>query len=381
MRALLALLLLSVVGCAQAPAGQSPEPGRANGSWVRLEDSSLSPRLGPVSGYVDGRAVFVGGDTGRPCPPNADCSAPSAYAADGAAYDLDSNTWKPIADAPVGIPDLAPHAGVGTHLFVRVKGQLLDYDAVRDRWTTMEIPGAAPGWFSLTPDGPRLVLTSGSDEEVQQPDQVLDTRTRTWTALPVDALGFSFDRSITATDEGLVLTAHRMDSTGKPADPALVRAAVLPRGADDWTRFPDSDQLGGGRWTWTGSRMVDPTPGGADGGETNGYGRTIPNGGILDPATGIWSRLPKPPAEKTRGWPVEATDGAVIAAGGSLYDDSARTWTTLTRPKDAPPSPGVAVWARDSLLVLGGADWDAGEHTADRVYSTGLWAHRAGANH
>jgi hypothetical protein len=379
MRALPVLLLLTLLGCGQATVVQSPGPGQREDTWVRLEDSPLSPRLGPVSGYVDGRAVFVGGDTGAPCPPGADCSAGPEYAVDGAAYDVEKKTWTPIADAPVGIPDQAPHAVVGRHLFVRVEGQLLDYDDGHDAWTTLKIPGAAPDWFSLTVDAGRLVLTSASDEEVKQPDRVLDTRTRKWTALPEDPLGPSFDRAITATDRGLVLTAHRMDSSGHPDDPALERAALLPRGADTWTRLPASDELGGGRWTWTGSRMVDPTPGGSDGGETNGYGRTIPNGGVLDPGSGTWSRLPNPPSEDSRGWPVDASHGEVIAAGGWLYDDDAHTWTTLTRPPDGPSSPGSAVWAGATLLVLGGADRGAADesdkYTAERLYSTGFWAH------
>jgi hypothetical protein len=380
MRALLVLLLLTVVGCGQAtPIDAVQDPGGPAARWARLADSPLSPRQGPVSGYVDGRAVFVGGDPGPPCPPNADCAKPSTYAVDGAAYNLEEKTWAPIADAPIGIPDLAPHAVVGKHLFVRVEGQLLDYDATIDRWKTLEVPGTAPEWLSLTVDGRRLVLTSGSDEQVRQPDRVLDTRTGEWSTLPNDPLGLSFDRMITATDEGLVLTAKRIEAGGSPADPALVRAALLPHGSDHWTRFPDSDQLGGSRWAWTGKRMVDPTLGGADGGETNGYGRTIPNGGILDPATGTWSHLLDPPEELTGGWPVEALDGPVLAADGWLYDDTARTWTRLSRPKDAPPSAGVAVWAGDTLLVLGGADWEPAEEpdewTAKRVYSTGLWAY------
>jgi len=77
---------------------------------------------------------------------------------------------------------------------------------------------------------------------------------------------------------------------------------------------------------------------------------------------------------------VEAPEGPVIAAEGWLYDDAAGTWTRLGRPAGAPPEPGVAVWAGDTLLVLGGTDWrkveEPEEMTAERVWSTGLWAYR-----
>jgi hypothetical protein len=265
---------------------------------------------------------------------------------------------------------------------VRVGGRILDYAADRDRWSEVEAPAGASDSHSLVADASRLLLVAGSDEQGERPDLALDTRTGRWSTLPEDPMGLSFDRSVTSTPAGLVLTTKGMDSDGNPLDPALLRAALLPPGSDRWTRLPDSDQLGGYRWAWTGTRLVDPTLGGADGGEVNGYGRTIPYGGRLDPASGTWSRLPQAPKELTGGWAVEAPDGPVIAAEGWLYDDRAGTWTRLRRPKDGPPQPGTAVWADETLLVLGGTDWrdpgDAEEWTADRIYSTGLWAHRLG---
>ena len=296
MRALAGLLLLVLVGCGQAEpsspqarheANASPE-GAAAQRWSRLEDSPLSARHGVVAAFVDGRAVFVGGYRGPPCPPTADCVAPPTYAADGAAYDLARRSWEPIASAPVPIPDSAPHAVIGTHLFVRVGGSILDYAAARDRWSTVEVPTGTPEWQSLVPDGARLVLPAGSDEQGEQPDRVLDTRTGKWSTLPDDPFELSFDRSITATPAGLVLTSKEIDSEGNPADPALLRAALLPPGSDRWTRLPDSDQLGGARWVWTGKSMVDPSLGGADGGEVNGYGRTIRTaaGSTQSPARG-----------------------------------------------------------------------------------------------
>ena len=176
--------------------------------------------------------------------------------------------------------------------------------------------------------------------------------------LPDDPFALSFDRSITATDEGLVLTAKAIGRRWQPGRPrpgprrpAAARVRPVARAA----RRATSSAAGAGRGP--AKRLVDPTLGGADGGEVNGYGRTIPYGGALDPATGTWSRLPDAPREQTGGWPVEALDGPVIAVEGWLYDDAAGTWDRLRRPKGAPPEPGVGVWAGDTLLVLGGTDW------------------------
>jgi hypothetical protein len=196
----------------------------------------------------------------------------------------------------------------------------------------------------------------------------------------------SFDRNLTATPHGLVLTASPIAPDGGPEDPALVKAAVLEPGSGRWRRLPDSEQLGGWRWTWSGRHLVDPTLGGADGGEVNGYGRVLPFGGRLDPVTGQWSQLPGAPEPQSGGWPVEAAQGPVTAAEGWLYDDAEERWTRLPRPEGAPADPGPATWLEDTLVVYGGEQWESGseggsdsgsgsdpQSQAD-VYSTDAWA-------
>jgi heat shock protein HslJ len=147
---------------------------------------------------------------------------------------------------------------------------------------------------------------------------------------------------------------------------------VFDPASSRWTLLPDSDQLGGWRWSWTGRRLVDTTLGAADGGDVGPYGRTIPMGGVLDPATGRWGRLPDPPAIGSGGWPVEALGGALVAAEGWVFDDRQETWTRLPRPEGAPPEPGSAVWAGELLVVLGGVD-PAGGSTLEAL-SDGAWS-------
>ncbi|MGH3363678.1 MAG: hypothetical protein ACRDOW_03035 [Nocardioidaceae bacterium] len=390
------LLLLLTAACGQSasdgtaprdpatgnPAATAGAPELERGSWTRLSDSPLSPREGAAAVYVDGEVVFVGGYSGQPCPPNADCDRPEdAVERDGAAYDLATGTWRRIADAPGPVPAVAPTAVIGAHLYVLANETLLVWDSAGDSWDEATPPRPIR-WGALVADGTRLVVASGSDENGVQPDRVLDTSTGEWSTLPEDPLKPSFDRTITATPEGLVLTAKPILADGSAANPALVHATVLPPGGDTWEPLPTSDQLGGWRWSWTGHRLVDPTLGGADGGETNNFGRVIPYGGRLDPATGAWSPLPDAPGEGTGGWPVEAPGGPLVAAEGWLYDDAEGAWTRLPRPEDSPATPGPAVWAGDVLVVLGGADWDLAdepdEWTPENVWSTGVWAYLAG---
>lgn len=355
-------------------AATSVGPVLKQGFWTRLPDSPLSPRERPAAAYVDGEIVVVGGYSGPPCPPGADCARPvDAVERDGAAYDLRTESWRRIADAPRPVPELASTAVIGERMYVLADGALLAWDSATDSWDKI-LPPRPLLWSTLVADGTRLVVASGSDENGIRPDHVLDTITGEWSSLPRDPLKPSFDRTITTTPSGLVLTAKQILAGGGPADPALVRAAVLPSDGRAWRVLPTSEQLGGWRWSWTGRRLVDPTLGGADGGETNNFGRVIPYGGRLDPVTGEWSPLPDAPDEGTGGWPVEAMGGPVTAAEGWLYDDADGSWTRLPRPAGAPAAPGTAVWAGPVLVVLGGVDW----HLSDKVdvRSTEVWAYR-----
>lgn len=370
--------LLLVTGCGTDPT-TTVETGAGRGtpgSWTSLGPSPLSPREGSVAASVGGEAVFVGGYSGPACPPGADCAVDrDDYESDGAAYDPVERTWRRIADAPRRVPPGSAAVVVGEDLVVRVDDVLLGWDSAEDSWSETPLPADAPDHTSeLAADGPRVVLASGSDEHAEAPDLLLDTVTGSWSRLPPDPFSPAYDRRITPTPDGLVLTAQSIGSDGGPVDPSLVRAAVLPRGSRAWRTLPPSDQLGGSRWTWTGTRLVDATPGGADGGEVNGYGRVIPFGGRLDPVTGTWSRLPDPPAENTGGWLVEASAGPLVATAGWIYDDERGSWTRLVPPIDGPDEPGPGVWVDGRLVVLGGGTWDGGRGAGD-VWSTEGWSY------
>jgi hypothetical protein len=383
---LLAVLLLAVplLGCAEqgAPPVDAPpdDPSRTielGEGWSRMPMPPLSPRHGPLVATVAREVVVVGGYTGPPCPPNADCAYPPSFARDGVRWTPAEGRWREIAPAPYDVEELPRHAVVGDRLHVLSSGRLLVWDRSEDAWSVVDTP-ARLEHVALVADGPRLVVAAGGDEHGEEPDRVLDTRTGEWSVLPEDPLSPSFDRFVTATPHGLVLTARPIAPGGGPEDPALVQAAVLEPGSGRWRQLQDSEQLGGWRWAWSGSHLVDPTLGGADGGDVNNYGRVLPFGGRLDPATGQWSTLPGAPEAGSGGWPVEAVQGPVTAAEGWLYDDGGERWTRLPRPDGAPTQPGPATWLDDTLVVYGGEEWESGAETQSKaeVYSTDAWSYR-----
>lgn len=354
--------LTGLTGCAsdaaeaeRSAAAPSAVPTLATVQWQRLPDPPLSPRLATIAVAVDGKLLVVGGDDGPPCPPNADCAPSAEPRSDGATYDLDAGTWAPIATAPVGLLNQSPFAVAGEALYVLVEDGLLSYDVGADRWDRHAAPSAEHRDVQLVSISGRPAAVSGTRAADGPPDEIYDPATDTWADLPADPLGPSFDRTYTDTPGGAVLTA-KADVTNPTADaPTLVRAARLSPDLTTWEQFSDSDQIGGYRWAWTGTRLVDPTLGEADGGKVGNWGRSVPWGGRLDPGSGTWTRLPAAPKGYSRtGWKVEALGGPVSAAGGWFYDDRSGAWAKLLRPDGAPQYPGAAVWVGDTLIVWGG---------------------------
>jgi hypothetical protein len=359
-RIAVAVVLLLTAACGAPTSDGAATHGEGTGTWHKLSAPPLSPRQGAITAWTGTEALFLGGDTGPPCPAGADCAAPPAGARDGAAFDPERDSWHKTAPAPVPLEPYASRAVIGDEVWVVAEGALLSYDASADAWTTHRAPSSLPEYGQVVADGGRIVVIRGERHLSDDPDEVYDTVAHTWSRLPADPLDPAFDRMLTSTSAGLVLTGHDLVDQPGSDKPSFVRAALLAPEADRWKLLADSDQLGGGIWTWTGKRMVDPTPGGADGGEVNGYGRTIPSGGILDPVTGDWSRLPHPPKYLTGGWGVEALGGPLAAGAGWIYDDRDETWTKVPRPADGPSRAGSAVWAGEQLIALGGVDDDAG---------------------
>ncbi|HEX2074490.1 MAG TPA: META domain-containing protein [Geodermatophilus sp.] len=366
-RAVLLAASLLLAGCADA-GGNPGAPGSPSGTWRELPPAPVSPRLGAVTAWTGSEVLFLGGDVGPPCPPNVACDREPDAVRDGAAFDPARGSWRRTADAPLPLA-YAPRVVLGDVVVLLTGGQLLSYDASDDAWTTHEPPEGALDAVGLGTDGSRIVIARGERRAGDPPDQLYDLATRAWTPVPEDPLGPAFDRVYVGTPAGLVLTGKEL-VPDPGVEPTPVRAAVLDPGSLSWTRLPDSEQVGGWRWTWTGRRMVDPTPGGVDGGETNAYGRTYPLGGVLDPATGTWGPLPRAPEPFTGGWPVEAPGGPVTAVEGWLYDDREESWTRLPAPENGPAQPGSAVWAGEVLVVLGGV---VHEDDGGASLSAGAW--------
>lgn len=373
-------------GTPAPPAGAAAGGAARVGSWRTLAPLPLSPRSGMHGLRVGQRALFLGGSLALPCPPTASCLAPTQWPTDGAIFDPAVGTWRTFtypgaetsASAPVPVGDRAVFASGTAWLAVSAAtGEV----AALPAWT-----GAEP-LLPLTSDGRRVYAVRQSDEVSATVNsdgapeigtatagrvRVLDLSSGAWSELPADPLGPSFDRSLIWCDSGLVVLAKKLVASPGGADgPALVRAAVFADGA--WRRLPDLDCIGGWSWRWTGRRLVSPLLGGADGGETNGYGRTIAFHAWLDPVTGQSGPLPDAPAsEAITQWVDGPADKNFMVVQGWLYDDDAGTWTRLTRPGGGQWIDSAGVLLDRQLIVAGGYD-QADDYRSEAGLTAAAW--------
>ena len=187
---------------------------------------------------------------------------------------------------------------------------------------------------------------------------MLDIATGAWSELPEDPLGPAFNRHVATTPAGLVLTAQELVAEPGPERPSVLMAALYDENSGAWSRLPDTAQIDGWQWVWSGTRLVAPELGGADGGEVGNWGREYPFGGILAIPGGEWSPLPNAPEPLGIRWIWSASGGGrFMVAGGYIYDDERESWTWVERPPGAAQAAGPAIWAGDRLVVVGGADW------------------------
>lgn len=366
------MLLLVGAGCGAASEQRADGGGWAD-AWERVPDSPLSPRSDAVAVWTGDEVLVVGGDD-RPCPPNADCAVPdSPPLGDGAAYDPMTREWRRIANPPIPF-SWADTAVVGDTVFFLVPGipgrpearsGFLAYAPGIDSWRELpwaEANGSPPGsGYRLVAAGDRLVAYSGSDGSGERPDWIFDASRSEWAVLPDDPMTPAFDRHMEWIGDRLALFDHEIVPNPGSERPSLTRAAALEVGSGRWDRLPDSEMLSSAPWLLDGGRLVNPSLGGADGGEINNWGRRYPNGGILELTDRRWSPLPDGPADDAFSAGVVGREAARFDAyRGRVLELSSGQWREVPRLEEAENVAGRAsVAAGRHLFVYGGVHWTA----------------------
>lgn len=128
---------------ADPPITGIPAPS-AEPAWETTAPPPLSPRSGSLTAWLNGQFYIIGGWDGGPCPPGAACDMVPPDLRDGARYDPETDTWTPIAEAPLGVGVLASNRGyftmAATSDSIVVAGgengsrQVWAYQAATDSW-------------------------------------------------------------------------------------------------------------------------------------------------------------------------------------------------------------------------------------------------------
>jgi hypothetical protein len=358
----------SLIGTGRVSVG----PSQHTGHWRELPAAPLSPRANAQIVWTGEEVLVIGGET-QPCPPGADCAASDDGLSDVAAYNPDTDSWRRIEFAPVPVVPGDRLLAAGDFVVLRHAQEpggsaWFVLDPGRNHWLRLR---DVPKGIGDLPSVLGSVIYAIAGRHVRS----YDVSRGAWSTLPADPITPRLaQRRVTATPYGPVVTG--VDST-KPHDgrtPSLLLADVWD-GAR-WQRLPPSEQLGNA-WTWTGTRMVDPEPFTLDGGEVNGWGRSYPMGGTLDPARGTWGSLPdslvNPPDREEHGWGVSASGGHWIATFGQAYDDSTGAVWHLPQPDGAPDYGVSAAWADGRLLAFGGTDFGSDGSVGDLTNRAWLW--------
>lgn len=377
------LLVVLLTACAGAPAADLPRAAPAASGWSALPEGPLSARHSALALALGDELLLLGGRDTPLCPPTASCVPPERPALrDAAAYDVGAQRWRELAPLPVPASSYEAQAallGDAVHVLVTQgadAGAHLRYDVRGDAWERLPTPPLSD--VMVVAAGDLLVAYQATQEgDRVLRDLVYDPRARTWEVLPPDPLLPSFDRAMTWTGKSLVLTGPAATaSPGGESGPSYVRAAVLDPATRTWTRLPDSEQVisYGIDRAWDGERVVSPYVRSSDGGTSNGYGRSLPAGGLLDPGTGRWEPLPGAP-EPGDGRYVALSRRWVTAGEGLVLDTALDRWTPLPDHDPAVDEGQGTVWVGDRLVVWGGgsARVDNGGIDSGLVASGAVW--------
>jgi hypothetical protein len=362
-----AALIVSLVACAEQtttlPPADSPRAAtNASSGWQRLPDAPLTPRGNAVMVSTGTEVLVIGGQDTHPCPPNANC-VPGRIRRDGAALDLAIGTWRMIAPAPIPVyGGSAVVTDSGVYLLTwptvfatgETPGGLLHYDIATDRWDRPGVPAGENDGLAVVGDS--LLIYTQYAEDGHTRDRILDeTGLRD---LPPDPFAPSGLRSLVPVGDGrLILIAHELDRS-MGARPSFIRAAELNLSTGTWRLLPKSNIVGGRQWWLTDGLLVAPDWGILDGGEVNNWGRSYPEGGIFDPETRRWLRLPTAPPPHDGLWHGPAVGGPEFLIGpeGYVLDPESVRWTRLPEPLPGLRDSRSAVWAGsgEQLVAFGG---------------------------
>jgi N-acetylneuraminic acid mutarotase len=332
----------------------------AAGAWVALPASGLVARSDPAVVWTRKAMIVWGGESD------------AGVMADGASFDLPSQTWTPLPPAP-----LAPRRGqsavwTGTKMLVYgglgrapecpqlcALGDGAAYDAVSASWAPMAPPPLAPrsGHTAVWLQN-RMIVWGGAAEGGAALDDgaSYDPETNSWTLLPPAPIA-------ARVGHRTVATTHRMlvwgGSSASAEGGTYADGAIYSPFNDAWTPMAAAPASLVARdnfvSVWTGEQML--VWGGAAGGGLAG------DGAAYTLSSDSWTPLaPSPLSARAaagavwtgRDMLVWGGSGGAFQADGALYNPTDDAWSRLVDGPLAGRRQQAMVWTGQQLLVWGG---------------------------
>lgn len=349
---------LVLAGCGGDARSNEPVPASDEpGAWEKLPEPPLSGRVQALVASV-GDTIIVAGGWDWLCSPGADCvESSSAPFSDGAAYDLGTGQWRPIAESPLGLratvstvvgDDVYALSQCGAVPSCPAGPSLLRYRSDADEWDVLPVPDAmATGSYGVAAVSDGVVAYSQSDEQGQRADFRFSASDDEWTTLPDDPLPAVYDRFVVEYAGRLLLFGTAL--TDGETNTKLV--AAYDPASDDWQELAESETLGFQVWRAGSLFYLNP------------HFRNA-GGGIYDPDANQWRPLQDLPHHDMAGIisDAEASYADGYTSGWVLDTRSAR-WLEIEPRPDAGDvyDAATAVAPGKSLVVFGGQTWASGE--------------------
>jgi N-acetylneuraminic acid mutarotase len=185
-------------------------------TWREIAPAPLTAREGFAIAWVNDRLVVWGGADEKSKGPNGTARS------DGAAYDPATDTWEPLAPAPIAARYGASFASDGSKLFVvggyaqAASSAFADgamYDGATGAWTALpQLPATSEGAAAWT-DGTKLWLWSGRQNgTMANVGYVYDVATTTWSTLARAPISASAHANAAWTGSTGVVFGGRLES-------------------------------------------------------------------------------------------------------------------------------------------------------------------------
>jgi N-acetylneuraminic acid mutarotase len=363
----LALVIAGVVFL-RPSGGDGDGGGTVSAAWTELPSAGLTARTG-MAFVSTGRGMIVWGGNPSGGPAN-----------DGAMLEMPANTWRPLAPAP--LVGRANGSAVWTGSKMIVFGGLArgagcqpgcalndgaSYDPATDTWAPMApAPIAGRSGHTAVWVQDRMVVWGGAVEggKPTADGASYDPATDAWTVLPPAPLEARISHRTVAS-------AHRMlvwgGSSGEGQTGKYFADGAVYSPADNaWkpmAKFPETRE-GGGRDTfssvWTGEKML----------VWGGYSRNSTcnpcsheDGAVYDLAADTWTLMSPGPLSGRGAHRALWTGREMLVWGGfnttelndgATYNPESDTWAALPQSPLLPRQNQAMVWAGNQAVIWGG---------------------------